>query len=177
MRRQLTPNEGDGSFLEHLLALEGFHIVEIFGSSLRVYRQLTCMSEPRVSQGVFSRDSASRINGHEFADQVLGLERYVIPLRTGEMKSTGSDLLEDLLIIPASKGWISTKHDVHTNSGTPQIAGISILFRQNLRRYVIRCALFFGHDLAWLEILGRAKVNNLQITIIISGGQQEVLRF
>ena len=146
----LYGNSHECDLLQFLGFLELFHIVYVqLPDHLFVLRFFSKVSDPLMFQHLFCRQSFLWL-ADEFLDEVFCIIRDIVPFLTIEVEFTFLDHLEDLLIVIAVKGWVSTKEDVKHAASRPHVASDIVVALEHLRRNVVWSSCSGLHSLKTL---------------------------
>ena len=84
-------------------------------------------------------------------------------------------VLNDIFILLASEWWLTTEHDKHDDTHTPDIALGRITSLQDFWCNIIRSAVGLVHYFIRNDTLCQAKIDELDVAIVVLFVQEEVL--
>lgn len=84
-------------------------------------------------------------------------------------------IVENLIVVFSAKGRFSTEHDVHDNAHRPVVTLRSVAAFEHLWGNIVGRSVRCGHQFILRDLLGKPKVNQLDVWIIVLLIEQEVL--
>lgn len=96
--------------------------------------------EPRVIHRVIQRYPVLWIFHQQFGYQVFGRIRHVFELIPLERELSVRDVLENVLVVSAPKGWVARQEHLHADSQGPDVAFLVLATPQHFRRDLLRCS-------------------------------------
>mmetsp|Transcript_17503 Transcript_17503/g.29140 ORF Transcript_17503/g.29140 Transcript_17503/m.29140 type:complete len:302 (-) Transcript_17503:82-987(-) len=117
---------GNGRLAAHPIPVSGGHT------------RSKLLQDPRMLQSLGCCQPGTRILPKEAADEVLCRSGNAVPVRRGEVKSSRTDMLENLIVRIAIEGRVPTKQDVSDDTNAPHVTRFGILSVEYLRCNIVR---------------------------------------
>ena len=119
------------------------------------------LKDPLIIQGLLCTDAFVRVVSQHLFNHHLGFPGHHNPFGLGKLEFASTDLIENLSMVFALKGWLPAQQDVHNDAAAPNITLFIIHPIEDFGGNIVRGAELMLHFRIWVENYRGPKIDDL----------------